>query len=183
MNEKEKIINFTTFNSFLHYGVKGMKWGVINEEERQNNIYGSRGQFNVAMEGREKHVTGQGKPIAKRGQGLGSSEPSQDMVNMQNRQTPANTVKPVDNEYEQRKKEYAQISSDIERYENAFKSIDDMDPKYQEQLFNRYKGKLLDLVSKHQEVMGYKPYTVNNAADMKKFFKFYHDARKAEGYV
>lgn len=27
--EEEKVVSFTTQNSFLHYGVKGMKWGVI----------------------------------------------------------------------------------------------------------------------------------------------------------
>lgn len=30
---EEKELNFTTQNAFLHYGVKGMKWGIINEDQ------------------------------------------------------------------------------------------------------------------------------------------------------
>jgi len=33
MYDEEKTINFTTQNAILHYGVKGMRWGVINEDQ------------------------------------------------------------------------------------------------------------------------------------------------------
>lgn len=159
---------FTTTNNFLHHGVKGMKWGI------------RRSRYELV--GRQKNVTGMAEDenIERKGEGLGTG--------------PVGTVKPnyVDNThpglsqnaYAERKAEYTQIVNDLDRYEKAFEYISDMDPKYHEQLFNRYRNQLLDLVYRHQRVMGYKDYgPINNASDMKKFFSYYHDARKAEGYI
>lgn len=42
MYDEEKTLNFTTQNSFLHYGRKGMKWGknIFGDDEPTNSNYG-----------------------------------------------------------------------------------------------------------------------------------------------
>lgn len=57
MYEDEKVINFTTQNSFLHYGVKGMKWGVINEDPNDpRNLRGTKPYTNPAVRGMAKDM-------------------------------------------------------------------------------------------------------------------------------
>ncbi len=46
-------LNFTTFNSFMHYGVKGMKWGVINfDNDDLKNIKSRLNNKNEAIKSR-----------------------------------------------------------------------------------------------------------------------------------
>ena len=82
MYEENKVINFTTQNSFLHYGVKGMKWGVINEDpympvarRRRNGQVEYASASTVRREQANKGRLKKAKPIKKRGNGLGLSNP------------------------------------------------------------------------------------------------------------
>lgn len=57
MYEEDKTLNFTTQNSILHYGVKGMKWGVINEDPNDpRNLRGTKPYTNPAVRGMAKDM-------------------------------------------------------------------------------------------------------------------------------
>lgn len=57
-------------DSLMHYGVKGMKWVVVNERLTTGTTRSNTAYSNPRSE--NKKVTGQAKPVYKRGSGLGT---------------------------------------------------------------------------------------------------------------
>ena len=71
-------------NELYHYGVQGMKWGVrrfqnedgtLTSAGRQRYSTSSNTTRSSGGRGRETHVTGQGKDVYKRGEGLSETGP------------------------------------------------------------------------------------------------------------
>lgn len=98
MYEEEKVINFTTQNSFLHYGRKGMKWGknIFEEDEvsstkkNQNTFtYDSKTRTTVPTNGTKAYKVNNSRTTTYKN---GNT-------------TIKNTVKPIDSEY-QREQQY-----------------------------------------------------------------------------
>lgn len=220
--ENNNIINFTTQNSFLHYGVKGMKWGVITSEYEPVGRLRSRysqwqnGRKNTAARQltskvagkdynaiktvnsrqtdqplqRQKNVTGKddGYTMARKDEKIRNEDNLKKVIansNAVNKQkTETETISNKDNAFQNKDVQYgidradALTKEDLDKFDKAFESISDMDEKYSQKLFDRYKDKIEDKVNSYCYYMTEALYNFEDSHEEAKTFADIRDAGK-----
>lgn len=148
MYDEENTLNFTTQNSFLHYGRKGMKW--------YKNIFGDvnsglkttrKSKIAYQPRQREKNVTSYPDTFEGHAQKMEDDYNRQAAYNQAdfdryvkdnedkiNRLTAQESQKIYDSAYDGIKK----ASEKLDKFVDAFDSIQDMDDKYTTKLYKKY---------------------------------------------
>lgn len=143
MYDEEKTLNFTTQNSFLHYGRKGMKWykNIFGQrDENGKRISRRQAEFNkksAEMQADFDQFSKKTEENYNRQAGYNQAEYNRfvkDNEDQMNRLIAEESQKIYDSAYDGIKK----ASEKLDKFVDAFDSIQDMDDKYTTKLYKKY---------------------------------------------
>lgn len=172
---EDKTLNFTTQNSFLHYGVKGMKWGVITSEyepvgkkssssgsSSNNQLRGYAIQPKAANNKRGVRARTAGKQYSNDYEG--QSQRMQDEYDEATKQMQLDYDTSVVDMYEHNVNTTHEIMSDfvnkvenasapLYKYDDALTELQSMDDKFTVQFYEKYKNNITKALNDYNSVI------------------------------